>query len=100
MRNIIFIYLMLSPPAFAAGDPVQGKLKSATCTACHGANGLSANSFWPNLAGQKEEYLAKQIKAFRDGSRNDPLMSPVSKMFTDQDAADLASYFANLGEKK
>jgi cytochrome c553 len=77
-------------------DSIAGKQKSATCTACHGPMGISSNNLWPNLAGQKEQYLSKQLHDFRAGSRIDPLMGPVSKMLSDQDVADLAAYFSRL----
>jgi cytochrome c553 len=51
---------------------------------------------WPNLAGQKEGYLVKQIKAFRDGVRSDPMMSPMAKPLTDADIDNLAAYFSSL----
>ena len=66
--------------------------------ACHGANGISPNDIWPNLAGQKEGYLAKQLKAFRDGQRKDPMMAPMVAALSDADIADLAAYFASLGK--
>jgi cytochrome c553 len=50
---------------------------------------------WPNLAGQQEMYLAKQIKAFRDGERKDPSMSPMVAGLTDADIDNLAAYFAS-----
>lgn len=83
--------------AFAA-DIEAGKAKAATCTACHGPAGMSMNDQWPNLAGQKEGYLVKQMKAFRDGTRNDPLMSPMAKPLSDEDIANLAAYYASLGK--
>ena len=95
-RNITFALLFFPQFAVSAGDPARGKQKAQTCVACHGAEGVSANAFWPNLAAQKEEYLIKQIKAFRDGVRSDPLMSPVSKMISDEDAEDLSVYFSRL----
>jgi len=82
-----------------AGDAAAGKAKSATCAGCHGPEGVSSNPLWPNLAGQKEAYLAKQIKAFRDGTRTDPMMSPMSKPLTDDDIANLAAYFTSLAGK-
>ena len=79
----------------SAGDPEAGKAKSATCAACHGPTGVSANPLWPNLAGQKEAYLIKQIKAFRAGERNDPTMAPMVAPLSDQDIENLAAYFAS-----
>lgn len=82
--------------ALAAGDAAAGKAKSATCAGCHGAAGISNNPMWPNLAGQKDAYMVKQMKAFRDGKRNDPMMSPMAKPLSDADIDNLAAYFASL----
>ena len=82
-----------------AGDAAAGKAKSATCTACHGADGNSANPMWPKLAGQHEAYLAKQIKDFRDGNRKDPMMSAMAAALSDADIANLAAYFASQKQK-
>lgn len=87
---------LLSAPAFAAGDAAAGKSKAAVCAACHGAEGISAMDIYPNLAGQKEAYLVKQMKAFRDGERTDPIMAPMAKPLSDQDIEDLAAHFAGL----
>jgi len=85
--------LFISTSAIAA-DAAAGKTKSAVCSACHGPAGVSANPMWPNLAGQKDQYLAKQIKAFRDGDRKDPMMSPMAMGLSDDDIANLAAYYA------
>ena len=82
--------------ANAAGDPEAGKSKSMICAACHGVDGVSPNDIWPNLAGQKEGYLIKQIKAFQDEERIDPTMLPMVKPLTPQDIEDIAAYYASL----
>ena len=74
---IAVIALGFSGTAIAA-DAEAGKAKSATCVACHGMDGHSANPLWPNLAGQKDQYLIKQMKDFRDGKRSDPVMAPMA----------------------
>ena len=59
MKKIIlslFISLGVVGVAFAKGDANVGKTKVATCTACHGATGVSPAPNWPNLAGQGERY--------------------------------------------
>ena len=96
MMRWIILTMALTPNRVLAGDVSMGKQKSASCIACHGNVGVSANTFWPNLAGQKDQYLIEQLKAFRDGIRINSLMSPVAKMFTDQDIEDLAAYFNQL----
>jgi len=79
-----------------AGDADAGKAKASTCAACHGAQGISPSPMWPNLAGQKEQYLVKQMKDFRDGKRNDPMMSPMAKPLSDSDIANLAAFYSSL----
>ena len=78
------------------GDAKVGKGKAALCVACHGTDGISINSLWPNLAGQQEQYLVKQIKEFRDGVRKEVTMQPFVQNLTDQDIADISAYYANL----
>ena len=78
------------------GSVEAGKSKSVTCAACHGAAGISANPLWPNIAGQSASYLVAQLKAFKDGTRKNPLMTSQAVMLSDQDMADLAVYFESL----
>jgi cytochrome c553 len=80
----------------AAGDAAAGKAKAAVCAGCHGANGISMAPIYPNLAGQKEAYLAAQLKAFRDGSRANAIMAPMAKPLSDADIDNLAAYFSSL----
>lgn len=91
-----FALMGITGLAQAGGDVNAGKAKSAMCAACHGAAGVSPNPMWPNLAGQKEVYLAKQMKAFKDGSRKDPMMGPMAKPLSDADMANLAAYYSSL----
>jgi len=88
--------LLATASSGLAGDLAAGKSKAASCSGCHGANGISANPLWPNLAGQKEAYLVKQLKAFRDGSRSDPMMTPMAKPLSGADIENLAAYFSSL----
>ncbi len=97
VKSIILLALIASMPAVSyAGDAAAGKAKAALCAACHGPEGVSGNDIWPNLAGQKPGYLIKQIKAFRDGSRKDPMMSPMAASLTDEDIDNLAAHFSGL----
>jgi len=91
--------LVMSATASAAGDVAAGKAKSASCAACHGANGMSPNPLWPNLAGQHAAYLVKQLEAFKSGARKDPVMSPMAAPLSKQDMENLAAYFASQTPK-
>jgi len=81
--------------AQAAGDAGAGQTKSATCAGCHMADGNSVNPLWPKLAGQYPGYLQKQIMDFKTGARKDPTMSAMAAPLTEQDAEDLAAWFAS-----
>lgn len=95
LMGIVAVLAMGSTQALA-GDIEAGKAKSATCAACHGANGISAIPMYPNLAGQKEMYLAKQLKDFKSGTRKDPVMGAMAMPLSDADIANLAAYYASL----
>ena len=98
--SLVFLVIgLMSTNVIYAADPAVGKQKSATCAACHGADGNSANPLWPNLAGQHAAYLEKQMKEFRDGKRQDPLMTPMAAALSDSDIADIAAYFAAQKQK-
>ena len=100
MKNwlAIIITLLVSTamgPALAAGDPAAGKTKSASCVACHGADGNSVNPEWPKLAGQNEKYLTRQLGYFQHGERENSTMSGMTASLTEQDIEDVAAYYAS-----
>lgn len=65
-----------------------------TCITCHGEKGISTDTNFPNLAGQKQGYLNQEIKAFRDGKRSNPQMLPFVSKLSDGDITQLAAYFS------
>jgi cytochrome c553 len=89
------VTLAWSATSFAAGSKEAGQAKAATCAACHGMDGNSLNPEWPNLAGQHETYIVRQLTAFHGGERQNLLMSPMAAILTEQDMADLAAYFSS-----
>ncbi len=93
---IIVTLVLFVSGAAVAGDIVAGKAKSVQCAACHGAKGLSPVGLYPNLAGQKEQYLAKQINDYRSGFRKDPTMQAMVAALSDDDVANLAAFYASI----
>lgn len=93
--SLVLGFGMLSN-AYAAGDAQAGKTKAATCGACHGANGIGTTGLFPNLAGQHADYIVKQLKAFKSGSRVNATMAPMAASLSEQDMADIAAYFSSL----
>ncbi|OED41494.1 cytochrome C [Endozoicomonas sp. (ex Bugula neritina AB1)] len=98
MKKVILsliICLGVTGVAFAKGDANAGKGKIATCIACHGASGVSPAANWPNLAGQGERYLVKQISEIKEGKRKVPEMAPFLTQLTTQDIEDIAAFYAS-----
>jgi cytochrome c553 len=84
---------LLSPhAALAGGNAAEGKAQSLACQACHIP--VSSTSGVPRLAGQREAYLAKQLKAFRAGDRKDDLMSAIAKQLSDADIENLSAFWS------
>jgi cytochrome c553 len=88
-----------SKPAAAADSPFThgkadaGATKAGVCAACHGPNGNSVNAQWPRLAGQSAVYIAEQLRLFRSGVRDNPVMKPLASTLSDQDIDDIAVYY-------
>lgn len=87
--------ILVSGGVFAGGDAEAGKAASATCAACHGADGNSTIPTNPKLAGQYESYLVQALKAYRSGARQNAIMSGFASALSDQQIADLAAYFSS-----
>lgn len=96
LSAITFCFLSIVTANLYAADADAGKAKAGTCAGCHGAEGISANPEWPNLAGQKDKYLTNQMKAFRDGDRKNALMSPMAEGLSDDDIANISAYYSSL----
>ncbi|AAW84571.1 c-type cytochrome [Aliivibrio fischeri] len=99
----LILTLLASCSTWAQGDIEAGKQKSATCAACHGQEGNSTLTQYPNIAGQHAGYLEKQLKEFKLGmetqgkqGRLEPVMSGMAMPLTEQDIMDLSAYFASL----
>lgn len=91
--------VVLPVSAQAAGDAEAGKAKSATCAACHGADGIAKIPTYPNLAGQNEAYLVNALKAYKNKQRQGgqaAIMQGMATNLSDQDIEDLAAYYAAM----
>ncbi|OKY25117.1 MULTISPECIES: c-type cytochrome [Thalassotalea] len=77
------------------GDAKLGKEKSATCIACHNADGNSTNAMYPSIAGQGEAYLYKQLKEFKSGVRDNAIMAGMVGALSEEDMQNVAAYYAS-----
>ena len=95
------LFAHASEEAKGKADPAKGKVIAETiCVACHGADGNSPASANPNLAGQVEEYIYKQLKNFKavDGKpavRNNAIMGGMVAGLSDDDMKNVAAWFAS-----
>jgi cytochrome c553 len=99
-KILMALVLSLSSIGYcSAGDAKAGKAKAGLCFGCHGAQGISVMPQYPNLAGQKEQYLVSAINSYRNGGRNDPTMKAMTASLTDDDVANIAAFFSSLPGK-
>lgn len=75
---------------------LQGNSRGATaCQTCHVSDGSgNAAAGYPRLAGMNSGYLAKQLRDFKNGTRNDPVMQPIAKALADAEVTNVVAYFA------
>jgi cytochrome c553 len=95
MRFLPVILLAAFLPSLALADAMKGAQLSASCAHCHGTDGNSSAGQYPILAGQTSEYIYRQIKAFKEGRRKDPMMSPMVGILTDENMQDLADFYSS-----
>jgi cytochrome c553 len=95
------VVLANTAQAATAADPAKGEAFYGTgdaargipaCVSCHGAAGNSTIVQNPKLAAQHEAYIVKQLANFKTADRSNPIMSPIAKALTDDEAKNLAAY--------
>lgn len=89
--------LTLAANTTHAADPAAGKAKAqGQCAVCHGIDGIAKNPEAPHLAGEQANYIVKQLKAFKTGARKHDQMSIIAEGLSDEDAADIAAWYAKI----
>ncbi|MEL4246640.1 c-type cytochrome [Shewanella xiamenensis] len=89
--------LMLMLPAVTHADESNKLLNM--CKACHGESGMSRFEHISNIGWQNSDYLLKQLRAFKAGTRQDPTMTKVAQLLSEADMQQMAEYFY-LGKDK
>lgn len=88
------VFFFASAAPVAAQDIEAGRAKSQVCAACHGADGNSPAGMFPSLAGQTWRYIYIQLRDFKEGRRNNPLMSPMAAPLSRDDMINIANFYA------
>ncbi|HKJ17344.1 MAG TPA: c-type cytochrome [Xanthomonadales bacterium] len=80
-----------------AGDIETGKTMAAEhCSGCHGLDGRGLATDIPDLAGQKTEYLADALTAYKDGRRHHAALRDLVSEMDETTIASLALYYSSL----
>ncbi|HEU4621454.1 MAG TPA: c-type cytochrome [Burkholderiaceae bacterium] len=86
-----------APNNLGARIATQGVEGAAACVGCHGANGEgNAAGGFPKLAAQSADYLARQLVAYANGVRQNPVMMPIAKGLNDEQRVAVSRYYADL----
>ena len=88
----------LAAPAAAAERPATLPDSMAqrllACTACHAKPGVN-DQYFPRIAGKPAGYLYNQLRNFRDGRRQYPLMTYMVTPLSDDYLLEIATHFAD-----
>jgi len=86
--------VMAGERIFRGGIPDR---RIPACAGCHSPNGAGIPAQYPRLAGQHADYTAKQMVAFRDGTRtNNAVMQGVAAKMNDREIKAVSDYIAGL----
>ncbi len=89
LAGALSLWLGLPAAAHAGGDASAAATKSQACEACH----LATTGDTPQLAGQRETYIVKQLKAFKAGDRKHPVMNAITSVLSDADMDNIAAFW-------
>ena len=91
---------LISASAFAQAekspDFTKGQALAGVCAGCHGVDGVSPVPTQPNLAGMSWQYVAKQLRHFKSGQRDNAIMKGFATALSDGDMKALGVYFASM----
>lgn len=81
-------------------ERTQALVTQNRCNNCHTATFVGRDNV-PNIADQREDYLIKTLRAYKDNSRHgyDATMADVMAPISDEQIPDLAYYIAHVGAK-
>ncbi|QJW85227.1 cytochrome c4 [Ramlibacter terrae] len=83
----------MAPNAPAVADIAAGEARyTATCAACHGADGNSGAPANPKLAQQHPAYVVKQLQEFKSGKRPSPIMQGFAAQLTEADMQNIGAF--------
>lgn len=92
-RSTLSLALLLPMAALADDMPAR----AATCVSCHSADGNPLVAGVPILAGQRADYLAASLRAYRDGGRRGgraDVMQKFAAPLSEADIKEISQWFS------
>ena len=77
-------------------DLAKGQALAGVCAGCHGVDGVSPIPTQPSLAGMSWQYIAKQLRHFKSGQRDNAIMKGFATTLSQDDMKALGLYFASM----
>lgn len=99
MRRAAAVLLAALAAALSGASPAWGQAPESRlglCLACHGARGQSELAGTPSLGGQPAFFLVAQLFLFREGRRDNPVMTQAAKGLQNAEMQFLADTIARL----
>jgi cytochrome c553 len=97
---VLSLLALVSSAASAQADKnpdlAKGQALAGVCAGCHGVDGVSPVPTQPNLAGMSWQYIAKQLKYFKSGQRDNAIMKGFATTLSDADMKALGVYFSSM----
>ena len=94
--TLLVIGTMIARNPGLAADLAYGEYLASECITCHGAN---ADGAIPALQTLRDEELIAALKAYREGTRTNPVMQSVARSLDDAAIEALAAFFSGQPEK-
>jgi cytochrome c553 len=94
MKDFVAYFASLTPKGSSVLKPLTAPEWAEKCDHCHGVNGNSSRPEVPALAGQKLDYLADVLRAYRAGERQSSEMSAMTSVLSDDDISAIAAFYA------
>jgi cytochrome c553 len=94
-RAVVLCAPLLFTTRVLANDEAGKKKADEACAACHGPEGNKPiTPDTPRLGGQQYEYLVHALDDYRNGTRDNAVMSAMAKPLTKKEIGELAEYFS------
>ncbi len=100
LKHLMFLCaaMIFSQNVHASDADRAREIVEEKCHMCHGTDGESSSAIYPRLAGQHEEYIAKQLADFKAGRREGTMNEMVGDL-TPEEMLALGKYFASKPPK-